>query len=114
MLEKQTENRDSRWPNVNQFVPGGPPCITQAELAEFQKLQQLEKELREKVAQSLGKPLKPEVVRFVSDLPKTRNAKVMRRVIRAAYLNQEAGDLSALENPLSLEEIRRAAGWELI
>jgi acetyl-CoA synthetase len=32
----------------------------------------------------------------------------MRRVIRAAYLNQEAGDLSALENPQSVEEIRRA------
>jgi acetyl-CoA synthetase len=72
----------------------------------------LAEELREKVAHSLGKPLKPEVVRFVSDLPKTRNAKVMRRVIRAAYLNQEAGDLSALENPQSLEEIRRAAGAE--
>ena len=65
-------------------------------------------ELKEKVGQSLGKPLKPEVVRFVSDLPKTRNAKVMRRVIRAAYLNQEPGDLSALENPQSIEEIRKA------
>ena len=65
-------------------------------------------ELRETVARSLGKPLKPEVVRFVGDLPKTRNAKVMRRVVRAAYLNQEAGDLSALENPQSVEEIRRA------
>jgi acetyl-CoA synthetase len=68
----------------------------------------LAEELREKVAHSLGKPLKPEVVRFVSDLPKTRNAKVMRRVVRAAYLNQEAGDLSALENPDAVEEIRRA------
>jgi acetyl-CoA synthetase len=72
----------------------------------------LAEELREKVAHSLGKPLKPEVVRFVRDLPKTRNAKVMRRVIRAAYLNQEAGDLSALENPQSVEEIRRAGGSE--
>jgi acetyl-CoA synthetase len=68
----------------------------------------LAEELREAVARSLGKPLKPEVVRFVGDLPKTRNAKVMRRVIRAAYLNQEAGDLSALENPQSIEEIRQA------
>jgi acetyl-CoA synthetase len=68
----------------------------------------LAEELREKVAGALGKPLKPEIVRFVGDLPKTRNAKVMRRVIRAAYLNQEAGDLSALENPQSVEEIRRA------
>jgi acetyl-CoA synthetase len=65
-------------------------------------------ELQEKVARSLGKPLRPELVKFVADLPKTRNAKVMRRVIRAAYLGQDPGDLSALENPNSLEEIRGA------
>jgi acetyl-CoA synthetase len=68
----------------------------------------LAEELKEKVAHSLGKPLKPEVMRFVGDLPKTRNAKVMRRIIRAAYLDQELGDLSALENPQAIEEIRRA------
>ena len=33
------------------------------------------------------------------------NAKVMRRVIRSAYLGEDAGDLSALENPNSIEEI---------
>jgi acetyl-CoA synthetase len=49
------------------------------------------------------------VVEFVTDLPKTRNAKVMRRVIRAAYLGQEAGDLSSLENPRAVDEIARAA-----
>jgi acetyl-CoA synthetase len=62
-------------------------------------------ELREKVAKELGKPLAPSEVRFVSDLPKTRNAKVMRRVIRAAYLGQETGDISALVNPEALDEI---------
>jgi len=35
------------------------------------------------------------------------NAKVMRRVLRAAYLDQPAGDLSALVNPNVVEEIRR-------
>jgi acetyl-CoA synthetase len=68
----------------------------------------LAEELKATVAHSLGKPLKPDVVKFVGDLPKTRNAKVMRRVIRAAYLGQDAGDLSALENPASVEEIRTA------
>ncbi len=62
-------------------------------------------ELREKVVKELGKPLAPSEVRFVSDLPKTRNAKVMRRVIRAAYLGQETGDISALVNPEALDEI---------
>jgi acetyl-CoA synthetase len=68
----------------------------------------LSEELKEAVAQALGKPLKPAAVKFVSDLPKTRNAKVMRRIIRATYLGHDPGDLSALENPASVEEIRRA------
>jgi len=69
--------------------------------------EELSLQLRERVAQSLGKALKPEAVRFVRDLPKTRNAKIMRRVIRAAYLNQDPGDLTALENPQAVEELRR-------
>lgn len=70
--------------------------------------EELREELKERVAIDLGKPLKPAILKFLNDLPKTRNAKVMRRVIRAAYLNQEAGDLSALENPQAVEEVRRA------
>ncbi|GMR11686.1 MAG: AMP-binding protein [Anaerolineae bacterium] len=61
-------------------------------------------ELREKAAKELGKPLAPSRVRFVGDLPKTRNAKVMRRMIRAAYLGQDYGDTSALMNPEALDE----------
>jgi len=64
-------------------------------------------EIMDKVAASLGRPLRPEVVRFVTDLPKTRNAKILRRVIRGAYLGQaDLGDLSALENPAAVERIR--------
>ncbi len=64
----------------------------------------LARELREKVARELGKPLAPSKVRFVGDLPKTRNAKVMRRMIRAAYLGEDYGDTSALQNPETLNE----------
>jgi acetyl-CoA synthetase len=63
-------------------------------------------ELKALVATRLGKPLRPQAVEFVGDLPKTRNAKVMRRVIRAAYLGEEPGDLSSLENPSAVDEIR--------
>ena len=69
----------------------------------------LREALRDKVAAELGKPLKPREIKFVRDLPKTRNAKVMRRVIRAAYLGLDLGDTSSLENPAAVEEIRRAA-----
>jgi acetyl-CoA synthetase len=68
---------------------------------------QLEKDLKAVVAKDMGKPLAPSRIHFVSALPKTRNAKVMRRVIRAAYLGEDAGDLSALENPQAVEEIRQ-------
>ena len=65
-------------------------------------------DLQDKVARSLGKPLRPDAIKFVADLPKTRNAKVMRRIIRATHLGQEVGDLSALDNPSAIEEIRKA------
>jgi acetyl-CoA synthetase len=58
------------------------------------------------VAQALGKPLAPKTIHFVRDIPKTRNAKVMRRVIRAAYLDEPLGNLAALVNPDAVEEIR--------
>ncbi len=60
------------------------------------------------VAGQLGKALRPERLLFVHDLPKTRNAKIMRRVIRARYLGQDPGDVSSLENPQAVEEIARA------
>jgi acetyl-CoA synthetase len=70
----------------------------------------LAKELRERIAQEMGRPLVPEAILFVSALPKTRNAKIMRRVIKAAYLGREAGDLTALENPEAVQEIERVRG----
>jgi acetyl-CoA synthetase len=71
--------------------------------------EQLASELRTLVAKDMGKPLAPSKIHFVSALPKTRNAKVMRRVLRSAYLGEDPGDLSALENPTAVEELRRLA-----
>ncbi len=68
----------------------------------------LRQELMEMVIAELGKPLKPREIKFVTALPKTRNAKVMHRVIRAAYLNKPLGDLSSLEDPATVEAIRNA------
>jgi acetyl-CoA synthetase len=65
----------------------------------------LSDELKALVASRLGKPLRPEAIRFVRDLPKTRNAKVMRRVIRSTYLGEPPGDLTSLENPQAVAEI---------
>src|SRR6185369_8431935 len=65
----------------------------------------LETELKALVSKDMGKPLAPSKIHFVSALPKTRNAKVMRRVLRAAYLGEDPGDLSALVNPGAVTEI---------
>ena len=62
-------------------------------------------ELRAMIVKEQGKPLAPKAIEFVRDLPKTRNGKVMRRVIRSAYLGQDPGDLSSLENPAAVEGI---------
>jgi acetyl-CoA synthetase len=61
--------------------------------------------VRRTIAEQLGAALRPERVLCVGDLPKTRNAKIMRRVIRAAYLGQPAGDTTALENPAAVAAI---------
>ncbi|HWE00820.1 MAG TPA: AMP-binding protein [Tepidisphaeraceae bacterium] len=65
----------------------------------------LRSELKASVAETLGKPLTPSDVRFAAELPKTRNAKVMRRLIRAAWLAEHLGDISSLENVKSVDAI---------
>ncbi len=60
------------------------------------------------VERDLGKAFRPSKVKFVIELPKTRNAKILRRAIRSAISGGEPGDMSGLENPASLDEIRAA------
>jgi acetyl-CoA synthetase len=60
------------------------------------------------VAAQLGRALRPDRVVLVPDLPKTRNGKIVRRAVRAAYLGQDAGDLSSVENLDALAAIRAA------
>jgi acetyl-CoA synthetase len=69
----------------------------------------LRAELSHRVAQAMGKALKPEKLLFTRDLPKTRSAKIMRRVIRATYLGTPAGDVSSLENPDAVKAIGEAS-----
>ena len=88
-------------------VKGEVPVLFVVLRPEFEGSEELAAEIAEKVAEVLGKPMKPAAVHFVSDLPKTRNAKVMRRLLKAAYLGESTGDTSALVNPEVLDEVRR-------
>ena len=71
--------------------------------------EELAAELRAYAASDLGKAFTPERVLFVSALPKTRSAKIVRRAVRAKALGTDPGDLSSLENPETLDEITEAA-----
>lgn len=64
----------------------------------------------QRVRQSLGKPFAPKRVYLVPQLPKTRSAKIMRRIIRSIYANAPPGDLSSLINPDAIDEIRAVIG----
>lgn len=74
----------------------------------IQPTEQLRTELRKLAAAKLGKSFEPDQIKFVKELPKTRNAKILRRAVRAVALGKELGDLSGLENLSSLDEIKRA------
>jgi len=83
-------------------------CVARDEPADVAAATALAAAVKSEVAARLGAALRPETVLIVRELPRTRNAKIMRRVIRAAYLGLPAGDTTALENPGAVEEIARA------
>lgn len=58
----------------------------------------------------LGRPFRPRRQLFVSDLPKTRNTKILCRVVKAVVTGGDPGDLTALLNPEAIEELERFAG----
>lgn len=61
------------------------------------------------VEQALGRPFRPSMIYFVAQLPRTRNGKIMRRVIRDVLQGDAPGDLSALENPSAIDLLRTLA-----
>ena len=66
---------------------------------------ELRNQLETAIVDRLGKVDRPEKILFVDDLPKTRSAKILRRMVRAKYLGEELGDTSSLQNPEALEGI---------
>jgi len=65
--------------------------------------------LADVVATGLGGSFRPLRILFVSDLPKTRNMKVMRRLVRAVLTGEPPGDQSSLVNPEAMQELGKAA-----
>ena len=67
-------------------------------------------ELAAALIASMGASYRPERILFVDDLPRTRNLKIMRRVLRAIVENRDPGDLSALANPEAVDRLRAQLG----
>lgn len=63
--------------------------------------------LKALVGEKLGKGFVPREVFVVDELPKTKNGKLLRRVVKNAYLGSDVGDLSALESYAAVEKIAR-------
>jgi acetyl-CoA synthetase len=67
---------------------------------------ELIKELRDKVAEVIGPIAKPDEIVFVSDLPKTRSGKIMRRLLRDIAEGREVGDTTTLADPSVIERLK--------
>jgi propionyl-CoA synthetase len=66
----------------------------------------LEGEIMKRVDEQLGAVARPARVRFVSVLPKTRSGKLLRRAIQAVCEQRDPGDLTTIEDPSALQQIK--------
>jgi acetyl-CoA synthetase len=70
--------------------------------------EELREALTAQVGEELGKPFRPREVLFVDEFPKTQSGKIIRRAIESVYRGEGLGDMSSIENPSALDEIRSA------
>jgi acetyl-CoA synthetase len=66
----------------------------------------LTKELEEKVSEDIGKMARPEEIHYTAELPKTRSAKIMRRLLRDIAEGRVLGDTTTLADPSVVEELK--------
>ena len=66
-----------------------------------------EQELREHVADKIGKLARPKQMAFADDLPKTRSGKIMRRLLRDIAAGEELGDVSTLRDPGVVDDLQK-------
>ncbi len=82
-------------------VPRDPARVATPELARA-----LEAEIMKRVDDTLGAVARPTRVRFVASLPKTRSGKLLRRAIQAVCEGRDPGDLTTIDDPATLAQIR--------
>jgi propionyl-CoA synthetase len=81
-----------------------------ARVADASGVATMRKEVMDTVDRELGAIARPGAVHFVTLLPKTRSGKLLRRSIQALAEGRDPGDLTTIEDPGALEQIRQALG----
>ena len=83
--------------------------LKQARARTAPKREKIAKQLRDWVGKEIGPIAKPKDIRFGDNLPKTRSGKIMRRLLRSIAKDEEiTQDVSTLENPAILEQLKQA------
>lgn len=90
---------------VNDEIKGKVPDLYIVLKPGFKASAELEKKISDALAKEIGPIAKPKKVWIVSDMPKTRSGKIMRRVLGAISNNRDVGDVTTLANPEIVEEI---------
>jgi acetyl-CoA synthetase len=73
---------------------------------------EIRKNLLKTVDQVIGPTARPQLIIFVTDVPKTRSGKIMRRVLKALVRNEPVGDLTTLQNPGCVEHLKDVVGYQ--
>jgi len=68
--------------------------------------EEIKKEIIDLIKKEIGPIVLPKEVYLVEDLPKTRSGKIMRRIFKKLFADEELGDLSTLANPESVDKIK--------
>ena len=73
----------------------------------FEPSEELKKKIRDKVRSDISPIAMPHKIYIVTDMPKTRSGKIMRRVLAGISNNENIGDVTSLENPAVVEAIKK-------
>lgn len=85
--------------------------VLKGERPEGEAAKAIATQLRDWVGKEIGPIAKPDEIRFGENLPKTRSGKIMRRLLRSLAKGEEiTSDISTLDNPAILEQLKQAAG----
>jgi len=73
---------------------------------------EIRKELMNTVNTIIGPTGRPDEIIFTENVPKTRSGKIMRRVLKALVRNEPVGDLTTLQNPESVDRLKKLVGYD--